>query len=216
MEKSTKDNNIELGDEIKLGNHTLICADTTKFDFLEYFKDEQFHMLFTDPPYELDDHNWVSQFIQDEVECFIMHRDKAVVDIASSNRKYFRYFYIVELDPAWYIGNKTAFLGHTPIAYFRKGRTRFQNLHDRFKTLIPPSSVKSLGTHEKSVELAETFIKHFTLPGQNVIDCFAGTGSTLIACEKTERKAVLVEKDPVMCKYIIERYNDYTNQKKLL
>lgn len=205
-----------MGETKKLGNYILIREDTLKFNFLDYFNDKKFHMVFTDPPYELNNHDWVQQLIQDEVEVFIMHRDKAVVDIASANRKYFRYFYIVELDPAWYIGNKTAFLGHTPIAYFRKGRTRFQNLHDKFKTLIKPSSVKSLGTHEKTVELAATFIKHFTLENQTVIDCFGGTGSTLIACEQLHRNCFMIEKDPEMCDKIIERYYDYVSQGKLI
>ena len=206
---------VEFGETIQLGQHTLICEDTTKFDFESYFKDKPLHMVFTDPPYELDNHDWVKPLIRDEVEVFIMHRDKAVVDIASENRKYFRYFYIVELDPAWYISGKTAFLGHTPIAYFRKGRTRFRNLHDRFKTLIPPSSVKSLGTHEKSINLAGTFIEHFTYPEQTVLDCFGGTGTTLLACEKLNRKCIMIENSPEMCDGIVDRYYDYKLQDRL-
>lgn len=199
---------MEFGETVNLGEHKLICQDTTKFNITEWMNDK-LHMVFTDPPYELNNHNWVKQLIQDETEVFIMHRDKAVVDIANENRKYFRYFYIVMLDPAWYIGNKTAFLGHTPIAYFRKGKTRFINHHDKFSTLIKPSSVKILGTHEKSVDLAMNFIKRFTYENQNVLDCFGGTGSTLIACEKLNRKCWMIESNPEMCEKIITRYWEF-------
>jgi DNA modification methylase len=46
-----------------------------------------------------------------------------------------------------------------------------------------------------------------------VVDLFAGSGSTLIACEKTGRKCYAMELDPIYCDVIINRWQDYTGQK---
>ena len=46
-----------------------------------------------------------------------------------------------------------------------------------------------------------------------VLDLFAGSGSTLIACEKTGRIAHLMELDPKYCDVIVKRWEDFTGQK---
>lgn len=61
------------------------------------------------------------------------------------------------------------------------------------------------------VELPLYFIENFT--ESSVIDPFAGTGTTLIACEKTKRKSFNMELDPKYCDVIIKRWQDFTGQK---
>ena len=56
---------------------------------------------------------------------------------------------------------------------------------------------------EKPVELAVRAIKNSSLQGENVLDLFGGSGSTLIACEQTGRKAYLMELDPLYCDVIV-------------
>ena len=46
-----------------------------------------------------------------------------------------------------------------------------------------------------------------------ILDIFIGSGSTLIACEKTNRKCYGMEIDPHYCDVIIKRWEDYTGQK---
>jgi len=46
-----------------------------------------------------------------------------------------------------------------------------------------------------------------------VIDCFGGTGTTLIACEKTNRDCRMMELDPKYCDVIVKRWQDFTGQK---
>jgi DNA modification methylase len=48
--------------------------------------------------------------------------------------------------------------------------------------------------------------------GHLVLDLFGGSGSTLIACEKTGRKARLMELDPAYCDVIVKRWEDFTGQ----
>ena len=50
------------------------------------------------------------------------------------------------------------------------------------------------------------------LEGNNVLDLFGGSGSTLIACEKTNRQCYMMELEPVYVDVIIKRWQDYTGQ----
>jgi len=66
---------------------------------------------------------------------------------------------------------------------------------------------------EKPVELAARAIKNSSLPGQNVLDLFGGSGSTLIAAEQTGRRAFLMELDPPYCDVIVNRWEQFTGRK---
>ncbi len=66
---------------------------------------------------------------------------------------------------------------------------------------------------EKPVELAVRAIQYSSLPGQNVLDLFGGSGSTLIGCEQTGRRAYLMELDPLYCDVIVKRWEEFTGKK---
>ncbi len=66
---------------------------------------------------------------------------------------------------------------------------------------------------EKPVELAVRAIQYSSRPGENVLDLFGGSGSTLIACEQTDRHAYLMEIDPAYCDVIVQRWEEFTGKK---
>ena len=66
---------------------------------------------------------------------------------------------------------------------------------------------------QKPVELAVVAINHTSIKNNIILDLFLGSGSTLIACEKTNRKCYGMELDPHYCDVIIKRWEDYTGQK---
>jgi DNA modification methylase len=66
---------------------------------------------------------------------------------------------------------------------------------------------------EKPVELATRAIEYSSKPGENVLDLFGGSGSTLIAAEMTGRRAFLMEIDPLYCDVIVKRWEDFTGLK---
>src|SRR5688572_20674300 len=66
---------------------------------------------------------------------------------------------------------------------------------------------------EKPVELAARAMNYSSRPGENVLDLFGGSGSTLIAAEQTGRKAFLMELDPPYCDVIVQRYEKFTGKK---
>jgi len=66
---------------------------------------------------------------------------------------------------------------------------------------------------EKPVELAVRAIQYSSKPGENVLDLFGGSGSTLIGCEQTGRRAYLMEMDPLYCDIIVQRWEAFTGGK---
>ena len=65
---------------------------------------------------------------------------------------------------------------------------------------------------QKPVELVEKAINNSSKGQDVVIDVFGGSGSTLIACEKTARDCRMMELDPRYCDVIIQRWQDFTGQ----
>jgi len=65
---------------------------------------------------------------------------------------------------------------------------------------------------EKPVELAVRAIQYSSREGENVLDLFGGSGSTLMACEQTGRRAYLMEIDPAYCDVIVQRWGEFTGR----
>jgi DNA modification methylase len=76
---------------------------------------------------------------------------------------------------------------------------------------VSPQSMVHLT--EKPVELAARAIGYSSLPGENVLDLFGGSGSTLIACQQTGRRAYLMELDPLYCDVIVKRFELFSGTK---
>jgi DNA modification methylase len=66
---------------------------------------------------------------------------------------------------------------------------------------------------EKPVELATRALQYSSRPGENVLDLFGGSGSTLIAAEITGRRAYVMEIDALYCDIIVQRWERLTEQK---
>jgi DNA modification methylase len=76
---------------------------------------------------------------------------------------------------------------------------------------INPQSMVHLT--EKPVELAVRAMQYSSRSGDNVLDLFGGSGSTMIAAEQTGRKAYLMEVDQLYCDVIVERWRQFTGKK---
>ena len=80
----------------------------------------------------------------------------------------------------------------------------------RVKKVNPQSMVHLT---QKPTELATRAIQCSSRVGENVLDLFGGSGSTLIACEQTGRKAFLMEIDPLYADVIVQRWEQFTGKK---
>ena len=77
----------------------------------------------------------------------------------------------------------------------------------------PKPSKSDLHPTMKPVELCEKGILNSSPSGGIVLDLFGGSGSTLIACERTARQCRMMELDPHYCDVIVARWEEYTGEK---
>ena len=68
---------------------------------------------------------------------------------------------------------------------------------------------------QKPVELHMSILEDYSEPGDVVLDCFGGSGTTLIACNETGRKCLMMEISPEYCDIIVERYEKLTRQMRI-
>jgi len=102
---------------------------------------------------------------------------------------------------------------YEPILYgWKKGADR-RKVEDRTETTVWEVGRDSAAAYEhptqKPVELVARALRNSTIAGEVVLDCFGGSGSTLIAAARLGRKAVLIEKDPGYCDVIRQRWERF-------
>jgi len=225
----------KLGDIYQLGNHRLMCGDSTSVDAVEtLLQGQRADMVFTDPPYnvafngrsgkfdvikndDLPDDEF-SQFIQDWLQTFEAFRPNS---------------YYICCNWAFYGILQSALKPKACIVWaknvFGLGRGyRHQHEFIMFDGLIDPDiknesdlwniakDSKYVHPTQKPVAISERAIKNSTKVNNIVLDYFGGSGSTLIACEKQNRHARLMELDPKYCDVIVKRWEDFTGKKAVL
>jgi DNA modification methylase len=79
---------------------------------------------------------------------------------------------------------------------------------------IPPQKLEHLTG--KPAELAVRAIQFSSLTGENVLDLFGGSGSTMIGAEQTGRRAFLMELDTLYCDVICDRFQRFTGKPAVL
>lgn len=232
------------GDVWVLGSHRVMCGDSTMIDdFKKLMNVGLADMLHTDPPYGVDyegvnnDHlkaEKLKQFITDALtNCFISmkegsnayvwHPDIHAYEFIGA----FRDSGFVQAKPAtiqWLKSSLVLSQGdyhsiNEPCLYgWKEGAGRVR-VKDRTQTTVwsfdKPKKSKDHPTM-KPVELCERAINNSSLPGHVVLDAFGGSGSTLIACEKTGRINRSMELDPKYCDVIVKRWQDFTGKKAVL
>lgn len=95
---------------------------------------------------------------------------------------------------------------HELILYGWHGTHDFKRGKDKSVMFIPKPSRSTLHPTMKPIPLLRKLILNSTKVGDVVYDPFGGSGSTLIACEHTKRRCVMVEMDPEYCETIVRRY----------
>jgi len=100
---------------------------------------------------------------------------------------------------------------------FYETRAFFDNTHENMTDVWQYERVQGDERHghptPKPVKMMERCIKSSCPDGGVTLEPFGGSGSTLIACEKTNRRCRMMELDPHYCDVIINRWQDFTGQK---
>ena len=214
---------VQTGDIYILGNHRLMCGNSTKTeDVALLMEGKQADMVFTDPPYDLEDNYSTIIFknAKANAEIFIMTNERKLAHIIVKYDKYFRRLFAVDFKVAHLINSNAPMTQVDFIGHFRKEPpTTFNNLNDHFTTLIEsPKTSKTQEhnfnhKHSKNITLPSEFIKHFSNEKENILDLFGGSGSTMIACEQLNRNCYMMELDQKYCQAIINRWEEFTGKK---
>lgn len=96
---------------------------------------------------------------------------------------------------------------HELILYGWYGKHKFRRSQDKSVLDYPKPSKSKLHPTMKPIGLLRKLILNSSEVGEVVYDSFGGSGSTLIACEHTKRKCIMIEQDPEYCQTIINRYH---------
>lgn len=232
----------KLGDIYKLGNHRIMCGDSTSIDAVEKLMDGQkADMVFTDPPYGVsyqsnmrtkskkfdvleNDDSFLSEWINvlpvvSQGWVFIWTTWKVLkewIDITSSFSEMTNL--VVWDKGGGGIGDlKGTFLTDHEIALvFNRGAVITGKRIGSVWSVGKDSSTGYLHPTQKPVDLACMAIENCTKNKDVVLDLFGGSGSTLIACEKTNRKCFMMELDPKYVDVIVARWEKYTGKKAVL
>jgi 16S rRNA G966 N2-methylase RsmD len=225
----------KLGDVWLLGKHRVMCGDSTDRAQVERLMDgEKADMVFTDPPYGISYDN-MDRWGDVAAQSHGLTRRRGKMILGDNNdfdpsfiSSMFDYCDEVFVWGMQYYPHKLGAGG--VIVWNRKTETQQDVPHADFELCwskqrrnkmcwimwggfqSKEQGEDRLHTTQKPIALAEWFFDRWGRNRRLVVDLFGGSGSTLMACEKTGREARLMELDPAYVDVIVRRWQDFTGQ----
>ena len=232
------------GDMWTLGKHRVICGDATKLEtFKTLLEDTKVNLVVTDPPYNVnyegsagkikndnmeDDKFYqflfnsfvnMEQAMADDASIYVFHADTEGLNF----RKAFQDagFYLsgccIWKKPSLVLGRSPYQWQHEPCLYGWKKKGKHKWYAGRKETSVWEfEKPKKNADHPtmKPIALLAYPIKNSSMTNSLVLDPFAGSGSTLIACEQTGRICYAIELDEKYCDVIVKRYIEQVGNDK--
>jgi DNA modification methylase len=227
------------GDVWLLGKHRVMCGDSTSLTEVERLMDgKKAGLVFSDPPYGVEFRSNMSKRFD------VLQNDDKILDIApvvweamadntaafiwTSHHVYpvwraqFEQFYKQTI--VWHKGGGGMgdlegqyALDYELALFCAKGSPKFRGSRGMAVWQVSKDAAASyVHPTQKPVALAERALADFSDKRAFVLDLFGGSGSTLIACEKTGRHARLMELDPRYCDVIVKRWQAFTGKRATL
>ena len=226
---------MKYGEIIELGRHKLMCGDaTSRDDVMRLVDGLKVDLVLTDPPYGIKllgngTHGKIGNLGR-EYPTVIgdmntdIAREHYRIARTISNRQIIwggqNFTYFLPPSCGWIFWDKEK---GTDKLSFSDGELAWANILTRIKKYSykwngnniagNPELNKRLHPTQKPVELHMKILEDFSKPGDIILDCFGGSGTTLIACEMTGRKCLMMEISPEYCDIIKERYEKLTEGK---
>ena len=224
------------GDLWHLGKHTLLCGDATKTEsYQKLLGDHKVNLVLTDPPYNVDysskagkiknDHQTDDKFYQfllaafqntnqamaNDASIYVFHADTEGLNFrrAFQDAGFYLSGCCIWKKQSLVLGRSPYQWQHEPVLYGWKKDGKHEWYTGRKESTIwefdRPKQSKEHPTM-KPIPLLAYPIMNSTMSNCTVLDPFGGSGSTLIACEQTNRICYMMELDPKYCDVIINRY----------
>ena len=232
------------GDVWQLGRHRLICGDSTKAETYEtLMSGEKAHLVITDPPYNvnyegsagkikndnmadekfyqflLDAFKNMEAVMTDDASIYVFHADTEGLNFrkAFNDAGFYLSGCCIWEKQSLVLGRSPYQWQHEPCLYGWKKNGKHQWYTGRKETTIWKfDKPKKNGDHPtmKPLALLAYPIMNSSMSNTNVLDPFGGSGSTLIACEQTDRNCYTIELDEKFCDVIVNRYIEQVGSDK--
>jgi DNA modification methylase len=238
-----RETDIKQGDMFQLGEHRLLCGDATQREDVErLMQGEKADMVFTDPPYGMNlDTDFSSmegiaggnkyRKVEGDDKKF---NPRPFIELFDYCKEQFWWGadYYAEMIPnrndgCFMVWDKTEAGVRTNSNYDKQFGSNFELVWSREKHkrqiiralwkgifgLSKEDTKKRVHPTQKPTKLCSWVINKFSEREDIVLDLFGGSGSTLIAAEKLNRKCYMMELAPEYCQVIIDRWENYTGNK---
>lgn len=223
------------GDIWVLGNHRLMCGDSTSIDSVDKLMDgEKVDCVYTDPPYgiEIVKKGHVGGGKLAKVGTYAPVENDDSIDVAVQAIQVIQTFdakvqiiwggnyYAQNLanSSCWIVWDKenTGNFADCELAWTNQ-QTAVRKFAHMWNGMLKASERGQKRCHptQKPVALAEWCFDEYAQDCMTVCDLFGGSGSTLIACETKQKCGFIMELSPSYCDVIIKRWQDYTGKKAI-
>lgn len=213
----------KLGEVYQLGRHRVMCGDSTDFGAIcDLLDGSNVDIILTDPPYGMNavsgsgvlTKTYGTDIIRDDDNSVAIKCFKATRDIEAKQEVWWGANYYSSALPdseCWIVWDKNNNGGSDQT----DAELAWGNMRSVVR-MFTQSSEKKNRVHptQKPVELSAWVFKQFK-SGTNVMDLFLGSGSTLIACEQTDRTCYGMEIEPKYVDVIRKRYAKFVNNNEL-
>ena len=224
------------GDVWTLGRHRLICGDSTKAEtFAVLMNGRKANLVVTDPPYNVnyegtagkikndnladekfyqflfDAFSNIEKVMADDASIYVFHADTEGLNFrkAFADAGFYLSGCCIWKKPSLVLGRSPYQWQHEPCLYGWKKSGKHQWYADRKQTTIWEFEKTKKNTDHptmKPIPLLAYPIQNSSMSNTLVLDPFGGSGSTLIACEQTDRDCYTIELDEKYCDVIVKRY----------
>ena len=224
------------GDVWTLGRHRLVCGDSTKADtFTVLMNGRKANLVVTDPPYNVNyegtagkikndnlaDEKFyqflfetfsnIEKVMADDASIYVFHADTEGLNFrkAFSDAGFYLSGCCIWKKPSLVLGRSPYQWQHEPCLYGWKKSGKHQWYADRKQTTIWEFEKTKRNTDHptmKPIPLLAYPIQNSSMSNTLVLDPFGGSGSTMIACEQTDRDCYTIELDEKYCDVIVKRY----------
>ena len=226
----------KLGDIYKLGEHRLMCGDSTKIDDTDkLIKGIKIDLVYTDPPYGINEKgdrserggltqgNKLKDFKDDSIQ-YAVDSYNICEGVYKIPRQVWwganYYCHHLPQSNNWFVWDKRVeekqkdTQSDCELAWVKSKWSSVRIFRHLWKGMMKGSEKGQRRVHptQKPVALAEWSLDYFK-EFETVLDLFGGSGSTLLACEKKKKKCFMMEFDPHYVDVIIKRWEDYTGKK---
>lgn len=232
------------GDIWTLGRHRLICGDSTKEEtYKSLMEDKKANLVVTDPPYNvnyegsagkikndnmntdkfynflLDAFSNMEKVMADDASIYVFHADTEGLNFrkAFNDAGFYLSGCCIWKKPSLVLGRSPYQWQHEPCLYGWKKKGKHQWYSGRKETTIWEfEKPKKNAEHPtmKPVALLAYPITNSSMSNTLILDPFGGSGSTLIACEQTDRSCYTIELDEKFCDVIVKRYIEQVGTNK--